>query len=165
MTRGINLEGICRNQHCRVHLNKIIWQIGMEEFDFKRDRQLVYCPMCHRPITADTCLLINCVSRFAKLRIISSAPMKPIKHSGKYSSIGRPFVFDIRLKMKEQQLSQFKVMPVPSNQFEPHLTFQSVQNAGSWMDQNITYTSVTHFNNSSPNLLQFENHNHYSNRY
>ena len=74
VSRGLCLEGRCKNTACAADGEMVIINMGFTKFDLlsPNDLEKVLCPMCHEPVRPTTCAFNRCWWNFAGIK--QSAP-------------------------------------------------------------------------------------------
>ena len=58
--KGLNVDGICKNEKCEAYNQEVDCPIGIGSFDLVRDADRIKCPICHNEIDPTTCVFCKC---------------------------------------------------------------------------------------------------------
>ena len=50
ITKGLNVDGICKNEKCEAYNQEVDCPIGIGSFDLVRDADRIKCPKCNNEI-------------------------------------------------------------------------------------------------------------------
>jgi|GEM_PF-2508941 hypothetical protein len=64
-SKGLCFEGLCENKNCKAYNQQVIVNMGIREFDYLYDMNLIWCPMCQKKVEPITCGFNNCYWKFA----------------------------------------------------------------------------------------------------
>ena len=60
ITKGLNVDGICKNEKCEAYNQEVDCRIGIGSFDLVRDADRIKCPICNNEIDPTTCVFCEC---------------------------------------------------------------------------------------------------------
>ena len=58
--KGLNVDGICKNEKCEAYNQEVDCPIGIGSFDLVRDADRIKCPICNNEIDPTTCVFCEC---------------------------------------------------------------------------------------------------------
>eukprot|EP01047_Picozoa_sp_COSAG01_P038041 COSAG01_NODE_3062_length_6651_cov_63.810745_4_plen_402_part_00 len=97
--RGMNLDVTCSNSECKAHGKRVLVQLGLRNFDFKRDWEMAKCPQCRKECPhgpKDTVLFTDCCWKFEG-ELVSHSQLRvrgEIMGSQKYRNVGESQYYD-----------------------------------------------------------------------
>lgn len=78
-TKGLNLEGICKNKSCEAYNQWVIIQKGIGTYDMIFDEHLNRCPICYNYVESKKCAFSNCIYGYVGVKLQKGkAPEKVI---------------------------------------------------------------------------------------
>ena len=60
ITKGLNVDGICKNEKCEAYNQEVDCPIGIGSFDLVRNADRIKCPICNNEIDPTTCVFCKC---------------------------------------------------------------------------------------------------------
>ena len=58
--KGLNVDGICKNEKCEAYNQEVDCPIGIGSFDLVRYADRIKCPICNNEIDPTTCVFCEC---------------------------------------------------------------------------------------------------------